>query len=178
MTRLLPPLLAGACVLAACTDNDFGGNDRAAAFAGRHAPAEVVPARRVLRQAMIRSVMPETMSEREMSKILDPDAACRFTFTAAGAPVVAAAPRTGGAAARGAIKLNGQLVALRAAENRNLTEGVLLSADGIGAVVTPVEPDGERRREAGFRLVLDGRVERGYRGYYRCPPVLMDKSVP
>ena len=138
---------------------------------------EVVSLAEALRSTEIAEVDPEPLTEAEALKVIPPVPGCRFSRAAASDPILFAAAPAPDAPAQGAMKLHGELVALRSEGTDGLdalAAGPTMVAGGVRMAVRPVpdeEPevvDGKRRREADLVFELAQGLTVGYRGFYSC----------
>ncbi len=164
------PALGALCVmLSACVDPA----GPAAPEDARAAPpaARLVAADRAIHTAEIATIDPATLQDAEIDKVIGAGADCRFSYTRAGGPVLAAAATAGG---RGVMKLNGALIELRVeTAPRSEDDALALVADGVRATVAPLPRVGARRgrfrrANAEMRFELDEGLTAGYHGFYAC----------
>lgn len=150
--------LAGALgFLAACGAGEAPDDELAAI----HAPqsAELAPAAKALAGAYVPHLDPANMNDAEIRKVLGAGSHCTFGYTSDGKPVLGVQWPASGAGAKGAVKLNGHLVALSGAAKDGALE---LSADRVRMTLVPEGSEAVLLFEVGDEL----RV--GYRGYYTC----------
>lgn len=135
---------------------------------------EVVTAAAAIRTPEIPTIDLQSMTEAEYEKVLRAPAHCRFSYSRAGEPVFAAV--FDGDSARGAAKIHGKLLEVRAPSvnaRGSLQNGGRFVADGVHVQVLPEEDDGQRKggvwqRVATAVLELDAGLKVGYRGWYSC----------
>ena len=161
MTRTIFATIAAATALAACNSNSAPGNDQEAE---REAPAEASPqmsAGEALSGIATAAIMPETMTDADVASLGGLDGRCAIRLTEVAFPSLLHGGDMGGAA----IKLNGKLIPLPAAEDG------LYRDDGLVVRVRPVGEEVERgeRREAEMIVMLPGADdELGFRGFEVC----------
>lgn len=152
--------LASLMFLMACSGNAAPGNDRNAELDPEAAPPPVVSAAAAVREADIQALQIATMTNEEADDALGAPAACSFTLTRAGDPVIALSAERGG---QGVIKLNERLVVLTAAEMRSQNVRGFASAP-VRVSISPVGGGDD----ADARVWIGADNLRGYRGYYLC----------
>ena len=161
MTRPTFGALALLLGLAACTDNDAIGNDRAAQLDPPTLPAERAPAES-LAQVEPGLLKPAPFTEADIASLSLPRASCLFRYTDAGFPVFLY-PAGGDAPA--IIKLNGKLIMLPPVGGFHYAAGPIR--------VEMSHPDGvptEGEEEAVLILRLAGASdELGFLGVTECP---------
>ncbi len=135
-------------------------------------PAKVGSVAQALGSADLASLDPKGLSPEDIRKGLEGEAACSFSRTNEGKPVLAMA------GAGGVIKLSGRLIRLEAEQPLDaaaLEDGAQLASDGARVSVAPdpgadwQEADGGlRRAEAEMRFHLEQGLSVGYRGFLDC----------
>ncbi|MGE0668518.1 MAG: DUF6692 family protein [Sphingomonadales bacterium] len=153
----LLPMLA----LGACNRNTSPGNDRESQIDPAPAPARVASAAEALAGIAVEAVQPETMSDGEVAALGGPRGRCFIRLTSVGFPSFV----HDGPGGKGAIKLNGTLIPLRA------RQGGIYESGGLGVVIRPVRREfgSDGLRESDMIVMLPGaRDELGYRGYEDC----------
>lgn len=138
---------------------------------------EIVPASVAVSRSAVPTIDPGALDEAEIAKVLPPGPRCAFSYTAAGHPVLAAAPLPDGAHTRAVVKINGRLVVLEAEAGNieALQRRTVFAADGMRLTVTPRRENGEGERSSGLGrwntdmlFELDEGLSAGYGGWYRC----------
>ena len=135
---------------------------------------EVVSAAEALQSPNIATLDPSSLQDAEISKVIPAGPTCFFTYSADGAPVLAASAGQSGEVV-GVIKLHGRLVRLTApglSSYDALTSGGIFSADEVRFEINLEEHEGGRRPAEAHFSVGD-QMTAGYAGWYTCnrPPV-------
>lgn len=132
--------------------------------------ARVVPANEAIAGAHVPALDPMPMVGAEIRKVLGPVPYCEFRYTSEGRPVLAVSAASSGDLPDGAVKVNGELVALKRISAAAGAPLVLAA----GTIRVSVTPEGgqlagdSRRREADVVFAIGDSLRAGYRGYYRC----------
>lgn len=177
-TRAALPLALALGLLAGCGQSDAPDDELQPA--GSPEVARIVPAEEALAGAEIPKLDPQPMVAAEVGGAIGDGPRCEFRYTGAGGPVLAVSTPGDGAAERGVLKLNGNLVLLEPASGAGDTGGVALAAEPLRATVSPdrsdepEEANGARRQEADMIFEIGDKLRVGYRGFLDCmsePPV-------
>jgi hypothetical protein len=162
--------LALAMGLAGCKDSERPGAELQPGRAQEE--ARIVPVEEALAGAHLPTLDPATMSDAEIRKALPSEAHCDFHYTSTGKPVLALEPLSGGGAAHGVVKLNGNLVLLEPAADQQSgapAGEVRLAAGEVRTTITSLGEDaGGSRREARMVFEVGDALRVGYLGYYGC----------
>lgn len=158
------PLIALGLVLSACTDNTAPGNDREAELSPPEPPAEVASVGGAVEGVAAGLLLPQPMTEPDLSNVPDGADRCLFRFTRVGLPIFAYG-------AIGVLKLNGRLVPLEAAGDGGAMGDGRYAAGGVAVTMRPVGDAAEDGEPFVAELVLrlpDSDHERGYHGFSEC----------
>lgn len=141
-------------------------------FEGDEVP-EVVPLAEALDATVIATLDPGELAPAEADRVLGEGPGCAFRRTVESDPILVARAAGERAAARGVMKLNGELVLLRSASENGdeaLLEGVTMVGDGVTMAVERLEEAGDDalRWKADLVFALERGLTVGYRGYYDC----------
>ncbi len=163
--RTLASRLAVALALAllsGCSDAD-APDDELDPARGSGIP-RILPAADALKGAHIPTLDPARMNDAEIAKALGAGPKCLFRYTSSSRPILAIDAGPAGEAAA-AIKLNGDLVLLRA---ETADAGMVLAADPIHMTLEALEGPEDGQREATVIIEIGESLRAGYRGYYDC----------
>lgn len=141
-------------------------------FEGDEVP-EVVPLAKALDATVIATLDPGELAPAEADRVLGEGPGCAFRRTVESDPILVARAAGERAAARGVMKLNGELVLLRSASENGdeaLLEGVTMVGDGVTMAVERLEEAGDDalRWKADLVFALERGLTVGYQGYYDC----------
>lgn len=169
------PVLSTTLLLAACGDPAPGEGMEKLPI--EEPMPKVVPAPEAVQSPDIASIDPTTMEEAEIDKVIPQGPRCRFAYTAASRPILAAGIAAERGIALGVIKIHGRLIEVTASEMsefKTLADGAIFTADGLRLEVSPIPNEaGTRqkdkwRRPSHLRFELEQGLRVDYRGWYTC----------
>ncbi|MGE0372939.1 MAG: DUF6692 family protein [Gammaproteobacteria bacterium] len=150
--------------------------------------ARIGSADEALANAAIARLDPATMNDAEIRKAVGTGPRCVFRYTSAGKPVLAVSSQPDGSPRVGVAKLNGYLVRLDAAADKEPARAgdtLRVSAGPIRMTINPdpreaaADRNGVQRRETDMVFEIGEDLRVGYRGYLGCasnPPVGSPRS--
>ena len=125
-------------------------------------PAEEGTIEDALNNTLIAELDPSPMPEAEAEQILEPGPRCVFNRSPETDPIFWAAQDAG----QGAMKLNGVLVPLEAADETE--DGLEFAAQGVTMTIRPLGEEADWRSDAELVFELEQGLTIGYRGFYEC----------
>lgn len=151
--------LAAVAALAACNQNTELGNDREGQIEPAPTPAPVMGAAAALANVATEVIKPETMSDTDIAALGGRQGRCAVKLTEVAFPSFLFEPGSGGT-----IKLNGKLIPLLPAGERQYKDGDLL------VTLKPVDETGNAGLKAMEMIIVPpgAKDEIGYRGYVQC----------
>lgn len=168
-------------LLAGCNENE--APDDAVRHPRASEVARITSVEGALANAEVAKLDPAAMDDAEIRQVIGAGPRCLFLYTSSGKPVLALGAKANGPPLGGVVKLNGNLLALKAVPAEaagGTTERLRVTAGPIRIAVTPdpgegaEEGDGVRRREANMVFEVAESLRVGYHGYLRCasdPPI-------
>jgi hypothetical protein len=125
-------------------------------------PAEEGTIGVALNNTLIAELDPAPMAKAEAEQILEPGPRCVFNRSPETDPIFWAAQDSG----QGAMKLNGVLVPLEAADETE--DGFEFAAQGVTMTIRPLGEEADWRSDAELIFELEQGLTIGYRGFYEC----------